>query len=290
MSDKATLLRDGHDAFNELRREIDGLSEAEMHEAWLGPWGVREILVHIAGWHEAMTPALRRIARGEAPYPPGTYDDADAWNARFVEAQRGVKVPTSLPGSTPRTGRSSPRRTRSRSRTTSRAERPGTCSTARARRTIASTRPRSGTGAGPPGNPAGALGSPTPAGPGPPPHWRSERPWGIVPVTQPGPRGGRGVRPPSAAPCEEVPDHDHEIRGVGTAGGRARPVEPGDRPGEGAALDRDRGDGRRLLPARRRHRQRAVEERARDVRDRGGDGRLGRQPEAGRERQALPRP
>ena len=42
------------------------------------------------------------------------------------------------------------------------------------------------------------------------------------------------------------------------------------------------GDGRRLLSPRRRHRQRAVEERARDVRDRGGHGRLGRQPEAGR--------
>jgi Protein of unknown function (DUF1706) len=92
MSDKATLLREANEAFSELRRAIDGLSEADMREIWFGTWGVREILAHISGWHEAMTPALRRIASGEAPYPPGAYDDADAWNARFVEEQRGVKA------------------------------------------------------------------------------------------------------------------------------------------------------------------------------------------------------
>ena len=36
--------------------------------------------------------ALERVARGEQPYPPGTYDDFDAWNARFVEEKAGVKV------------------------------------------------------------------------------------------------------------------------------------------------------------------------------------------------------
>jgi hypothetical protein len=89
MSDKATLLRQGDEAFFELRQAIDGLSDARMREVWLGAWGVREILIHVSGWHDAMTPALRR---DEAPYPPGAYDDADAWNARFVEAQEGVKV------------------------------------------------------------------------------------------------------------------------------------------------------------------------------------------------------
>jgi hypothetical protein len=92
MSEKVTVLREGDEAFAELRRAIEDLSEAEMREAWLGTWGVREILIHISGWHDAMTPALRHIGRGEAPYPPGAYDDADAWNARFVAAQRGVKT------------------------------------------------------------------------------------------------------------------------------------------------------------------------------------------------------
>ena len=91
MSDKATLLRDADEAFGELRQAIDGLGDEEMRRVWLGSWGVREILIHISGWHEEMIPALGRIARGEVPYPAGTYDDFDAWNARFVEEKAGVK-------------------------------------------------------------------------------------------------------------------------------------------------------------------------------------------------------
>jgi hypothetical protein len=91
MSDKATLLREADEAFAELRRDVDGLSDEDMRRVWLGTWGVREIVIHISGWHEELTPALRRIAGGEAPYAPGTYDDFDAWNARFVERKAGVK-------------------------------------------------------------------------------------------------------------------------------------------------------------------------------------------------------
>jgi hypothetical protein len=91
MSDKDTMLRQAEEAFNELRLAVDGLTDEEMRRVWLGSWGVREILIHISGWHEAMIPALAHIARGEAPYPPGTYDDFDAWNARFVAGKTGVK-------------------------------------------------------------------------------------------------------------------------------------------------------------------------------------------------------
>jgi hypothetical protein len=92
MSDKERLLREADEAFVELRRAIDVLTDDEMRQAWLGSWGVREILIHISGWHEAMTPALGHIARGEAPYPAGTYADFDAWNARFVLQKTGVKT------------------------------------------------------------------------------------------------------------------------------------------------------------------------------------------------------
>ena len=92
MSDKEMLLREADEAFAELRRAIDGLTDDEMRQAWLGSWGVREILIHISGWHEEMIPALVRIARGEPPYPAGTYDDFDNWNARFVDARRGAKL------------------------------------------------------------------------------------------------------------------------------------------------------------------------------------------------------
>jgi hypothetical protein len=92
MSDKGTLLRDADEAFADLRRTVDGLTEEQMREVWLGTWGVREIVIHMSGWHQAMIPALQHIARGEAPYPVGTYDDFDAWNARFVAEKAGVKA------------------------------------------------------------------------------------------------------------------------------------------------------------------------------------------------------
>ena len=92
MSDKATLLREADEAFDELHQAIDGLTDEEMRRVWLGAWGVREIVIHISGWHREMVPALGRIGKDEAPSPAGTYDDFDAWNARFVERKTGVKT------------------------------------------------------------------------------------------------------------------------------------------------------------------------------------------------------
>ena len=96
MSDKATMLREADEVFTELRHAVDGLTEAEMQRVWLGTWGVREILIHISGWHEELTPALARLGKGETPYAPGTYDDFDAWNARFVDRKAGVKAADAL--------------------------------------------------------------------------------------------------------------------------------------------------------------------------------------------------
>jgi hypothetical protein len=92
MSDKATLLREDDLAFGELREAIDGLTEDAMRQVWLGTWGVREILIHISGWHDEMAAALHRVANGDAPYPAETYHDFDAWNARFVDQKVGVKT------------------------------------------------------------------------------------------------------------------------------------------------------------------------------------------------------
>ena len=96
MSDKQTMLRQEEEAFTELRHAVDGLSDEEMRHVWLGSWGVREIIIHISGWHDAMVPAFANIAKGQAPYPPETYDDFDAWNARFVERKSGVKPTDAL--------------------------------------------------------------------------------------------------------------------------------------------------------------------------------------------------
>ena len=91
MSEKATRLRDADLAFTDLHGAIEGLTDDEMRRVWLGSWGVREILIHISGWHDEMIPALQRVGQGQAPYPAGTYDDFDAWNARFVDRKAGVK-------------------------------------------------------------------------------------------------------------------------------------------------------------------------------------------------------
>jgi hypothetical protein len=90
-SEKATLLRDADQAFAELRESIQGLSDEEMRRVWLGTWGVREILIHVSGWHDEMISALGRVGQGQAGYPAGTYDDFNAWNARFVDRKAGVK-------------------------------------------------------------------------------------------------------------------------------------------------------------------------------------------------------
>lgn len=93
MSERSDLLREADEAYAGLRQAMDGLGEEDMQRVWLGTWGVREIAIHIAGWHRETVPALARIGRGEPPYPDGvSYDDADAWNARFVAARQGVKA------------------------------------------------------------------------------------------------------------------------------------------------------------------------------------------------------
>jgi hypothetical protein len=91
MSEKSAMLQDADQAFTELRGAIEGLSDDEMRRVWLGSWGVREILIHISGWHDELIPALGRIGQGQTGYPAGTYDDFDAWNARFVDRRAGVK-------------------------------------------------------------------------------------------------------------------------------------------------------------------------------------------------------
>jgi hypothetical protein len=46
---------------------------------------------HISGWHREMGPALGRMRQGERPIPEGvSYDDVDAWNARFAAAGKAA--------------------------------------------------------------------------------------------------------------------------------------------------------------------------------------------------------
>lgn len=90
MDAKHDIIRSAEHEYAQLRAVVHGLDEHRMTEVWLGTWGVRQIVAHIAGWHHEMIPALERVARGEAPYTDGTYDDFDRWNTQFVDQRKDV--------------------------------------------------------------------------------------------------------------------------------------------------------------------------------------------------------
>lgn len=91
MGEKQKVLQEAADTYAELREAVAGLDEAQTGTVWLGTWGVKEILIHIAGWDREMAPAFARIERGEPAYPAGAYDDYDTWNAQFVEAGKDAR-------------------------------------------------------------------------------------------------------------------------------------------------------------------------------------------------------
>ena len=89
MTPKEDLLNQAAQDYKVFHETLRGLNEEQMTEVWLGTWSVRDIIAHISGWHREMGPALERLARGERPIPEGTsYDDVDAWNAKFAAARR----------------------------------------------------------------------------------------------------------------------------------------------------------------------------------------------------------
>lgn len=90
MAEKQKLLDDAEQAYGELTEAIGGLSDVQLGQVFLGVWGTREILIHIAGWDREMAHALQRIGRGEPPHAEGLYDDFNDWNARFVAARKGA--------------------------------------------------------------------------------------------------------------------------------------------------------------------------------------------------------
>jgi hypothetical protein len=91
VSEKTTLLTEAETEFAALKRAVAGLSEPQMRQVWLGTWSVRDIVAHISGWHREMGPALARMQKGERPVPEGvSYEDVDAWNARFAEARKAT--------------------------------------------------------------------------------------------------------------------------------------------------------------------------------------------------------
>lgn len=93
MTPKQELLTRAAREYKAFHEALAGLNESQMSEPWLGTWSIKEIVAHMTGWHREMAPALERLARGEKPLPEGvSYEDVDAWNARFAAAARDTSV------------------------------------------------------------------------------------------------------------------------------------------------------------------------------------------------------
>jgi hypothetical protein len=93
MSTKDDLLSRAALEYNAFEAAIHGLNEDQLCRTWLGAWSIRDIVAHMSGWHREMGPVLERLTRGEKPIPDGvSYDDTDAWNARFAAAARDREV------------------------------------------------------------------------------------------------------------------------------------------------------------------------------------------------------
>ena len=93
MSDKESLIKDLNGEYENLFGLLMTLGDQDKTEVMLGPWSIREIVVHVGAWLREMTGALERMARGERPTPEGVdYSDPDPWNARFVAEAKGKSV------------------------------------------------------------------------------------------------------------------------------------------------------------------------------------------------------
>jgi|SRR5215467_10879139 len=90
---KEELLNQAARDYKAFHESLSGLNEEQMSEVWLGMWCIKDIVAHISGWHREMGPALERLARAEKPVPSGvSYNDVDAWNAKFATARRDTSV------------------------------------------------------------------------------------------------------------------------------------------------------------------------------------------------------
>jgi hypothetical protein len=72
-------------AWRELQEALAGLTDDEMRRPGAsGPWSVKDVLAHIAFWHEHMVDVATRRAAGEDVGAP----DVDALNARAAEERK----------------------------------------------------------------------------------------------------------------------------------------------------------------------------------------------------------
>ena len=88
--DKQALVADYRAAYSEFRTAVEGLTEDQMTKPFLDSWSVREVVGHIAGWHDQMTLGFERMAQGQRPTPEGVnWGDTQGFNDRFAQEVSG---------------------------------------------------------------------------------------------------------------------------------------------------------------------------------------------------------
>jgi len=95
--DKQAALAKLDSQFTALLGALQDMDERAMSRRFYGDekWSAKDILAHIAGWQQAMTGAMERMARGEKPVPEGVdYSNADEWNAGFTAAMKAQSAAT----------------------------------------------------------------------------------------------------------------------------------------------------------------------------------------------------
>lgn len=90
MSDKQSVIAEYRAAYSAFRSTVEGLTETQMTIAFMDNWSVREVIGHIAGWHEQLGMGLERMAQGQRPSPEGVnWGDVQSFNDRFASEVRG---------------------------------------------------------------------------------------------------------------------------------------------------------------------------------------------------------
>jgi hypothetical protein len=82
-----------------LLKSIEGLSESEMKKKWLGKWGVREILAHLAAWYSEDIQVIKSIIsaklpdlyKGAAGYA-GLGRRVNEMNEKFIKERKGWSI------------------------------------------------------------------------------------------------------------------------------------------------------------------------------------------------------
>jgi uncharacterized protein (TIGR03083 family) len=91
--DKQAVITDYRAAYSDFRTAIEGLTEEQMTAPFMDDWGVREVLGHVAGWHDQMALGLERMAQGMRPTPEGVdWSDVQGFNMRFAQDVRGSRA------------------------------------------------------------------------------------------------------------------------------------------------------------------------------------------------------